>query len=282
MPTTAPEAPASVKARSSLVISLQKAGVTDEDKQRHVCAVWARRPIGSRTELTEREARSLAARVKEMSREELAAVLARPAPEPVELDGAARTELTDVATAELPPGAIACRPGTLTEHDAAMVREFAEFLTTAGPAPTVEELDAVRQEEPDALPPIGAFRLTPDGPVQVDADELVRCVATWCEDDACTAEHPEPVDVEAAAEEAVRRFRERQAAGIVPEAPDLSSLPPREVIEMGPAPGRYCMDRCYCRTCPGWEEQRQEADATHAREVRRALFGIDQGASRRR
>lgn len=298
MTVTAPEAPASKNARTSVVLSLQTAGITDEEQQRHICAVWARRPIGSRTELTEREARSLAARVKTMSRDELAAVLGRPAPEPAP---------------ELPPGMIACRPGTLTEHDAAQVRRFAEFLDQAGPPPTREELAAVR--EPAGLPPIGAFRLTPDGAVPVDVADLVakkpEPFAVCPEDGAatCRAEpgeccmetpaaspeesadvvelvdqvepeppapvpvprEPPPEDVEAAAEEAVRRYRERIAAGIVWTAPDLSGIPRRIPLQLGPAPGRYCLARCYCGTCPQYAEQRAEADRQHAREVRKAL-----------
>lgn len=256
------------RARAAAVISLQKAGIADENDQRHICAVWARRPIASRTELTEDEARSLARRVKTMSRDELAAVLARPIPEPPELDGALRAEIADGA-AELPPGVIVCG-GDQTPGDIEQVRAFAEFLSTAGPAPSVEELAAVREPAP--------------------------CLATWCEDDACTAEHPErepvavcpeegaatcrakpgeccmetpapaiepepvpvaveppPEDVEAAAVAAVEQFRARQAAGITPEPPNLLSIPPRVPLQLGPAPGRYCLATCYCGGCSHWQ-----------------------------
>lgn len=289
MTTVAPEAPASQKARSSLVISLEKAGIADADKQRHICAVWAGRPIGSRTELTEREARSLAARVKQLSRDELAAVLARPAPEPE-------------PTPELPAGAIVCGPGPLTEHDAAQVRAFAEFLDKAGPPPSAEEIAAAVAVCPEdgaatCRASVAECCMTSPAPV-VDQVEPPACPAEWCEDDACTAAHPEqpqhaepepapsvepvPEDVEEAAEAAVRRFRERIAAGIVWTAPDLSKIPPRVPLQLGPAPGRYCLARCYCGGCEGHAEQVAEAERAHARELRRALFGIDQNAARRR
>lgn len=263
------------RARAAVVISLQKAGIVDENEQRHVCAVWARRPIASRTELTEEEARSLARRVKRMTRAELADVLARPVPAAEamtvdQIEDAMDTlaeELTDPAERSMTPEelrahkaqrvAVVCGPKPMTEGDAATVAAFAAALDD-GPAAVAAF--ALGEPEPEPLPPIGAFHLTPDGPVPVAAAELVReapaepvrCVASWCEDDACTADHPEPADIEEAAEEAVRRHRERQTAGIVLTAPDLSTLPPRVPVPLGPPPGRYCLTVCYCGGCKHW------------------------------
>lgn len=245
MTTVAPEAPASRNARTSVVLSLQQAGITDEDKQRHVCGVWARRPIGSRTELTEREARSLAARVKTMSPAELAAVLARPVPDPPELDGALRAEIADVA-AELPPGVIVCG-GDPTPEDAAQVRAFAEFLDTAGVPPTVEELDAVR-EEPEPVT-WSTMLATEDPPAPPSPTSEAEAIEQRGEP---VPVEPPPADIEQAAEDAVRRFRERLAAGIVPEPPSLSSIPPRVPVELAPRPDRYCMATCYCGGCKHW------------------------------
>lgn len=203
---TAPTDPASPKARAALVLSLQAAGCADAVEQRRVCAVWVGRPIASRTELTEREARSLAARLRTMTREELAAVLARPAPQPEappivgepELDGALRSELEDTAEPDQPAHVGPPYPPL---------------------APTEEEWE--RHQE----------TLRPAEPVLVE---------------------PPPDDVEAAVEAAAARFRERVATGIVPEPPDLSSLPPRTPVILGPPPDRYCLAVCYCGTCEHW------------------------------
>lgn len=261
MATTRRQLTPEERARSAAVISLQKAGITDENEQRHICAVWARRPITSRTELTEDEARSLARRVKTMSRAELAAVLARPAPAP-----------------ELPPGAIVCRPGTLTEHDAAQVRAFAEFLDQAGPPPSREELATVAVCPEDGAATCRASvaeccMTAPTQPVdQVDDHDARHAVylagCADCDERAdqreverqeTTAPPPPPVpcepppeNIEEAAEEAARRFHERRAAGIVPAAPNLSEIPPRVPLQLGTPPGRYCMAVCYCGGCTHW------------------------------
>lgn len=211
--TAAPEAPASAGVRAAVCIRLAELGIRDAEQQRHVCRVWTRRPLTSRTELTEGEASTLAKRLRTMTAAELAAVVARPAPEP---------------EPELPPGAIACGPGPLTEHDAATVRAFAAALDE-GPA----AVRAFALTEPTAEPP---------------------------------AVEPPPVDVEAAAEDAVRRFRERQAAGVLPEPPDPSARPPRVVVPYT-APGRYCLTRCYCGTCPQYAEQREAAERAYRQEL---------------
>lgn len=259
---TAADAPASHKARQRLVLRLQELGAPDAEQQRHVCAVWTGGRARRRTELTERDAGTLYARLREMNRDDLAAVLARPAPgiepdpepEPVDvvtaraIDAAACLASWDEPAptpepVELPAGAIACGGGP-TAEDVAAVRAFAGELAERGAAPTPEELAAVQVEE------------------------TAPCVATWCEDDGCTATHPDPEpeaparppvvlepvpeDVEEAAAAAVARFRERQAAGIIPAAPDLASLPPRIPIELGPPPGRYCLATCYCGGCEHW------------------------------
>lgn len=40
--------------------------------------------------------------------------------------------------------------------------------------------------------------------------------------------------------------------------------------------GRYCApNRCYCRTCPGYEQQAAAAELEYQREVRRALRAIE-------
>lgn len=166
------------RTRQLIVLRLQELGAPDTEQQRHVCAVWTQGRARRRSELTERDAGSLYARLREMDAADLADVLARPAP-------------------------VADQPAEVAESE------------PWGP-PGI----------PWTLPP------EPD-PVPVE---------------------PPPVDVEAAAAAAVARFRERQAAGIVPEPPTLGSIPPRVPIELAPRPDRYCPPSiCWCGTCAHWK-----------------------------
>jgi len=97
------DAPASPKARQRLVLRLQELGVPEDERQRHVCAVWTRGRARSRRELTEAEAGSLYARLREMNREQLAAVLATPAPPVLEVDGCP-VESGERSSCPYPPG----------------------------------------------------------------------------------------------------------------------------------------------------------------------------------
>jgi hypothetical protein len=84
-----------------------------------------------------------------------------------------------------------------------------------------------------------------------------------------------PQEVEKRAAAAVARFLERKERGETPTPPDLSTIPPREVVPYG-NPGRYCQARCYCGTCPQYAEQAAAAEQAHRVEVnkaRRSLTG---------
>lgn len=224
---------ASPRERQVLILRLQELGIRDGEQQRHVCRVWARRHLASRKDLTSDEASSLRERLRTITREELAAVLARPAPEPQPAEPT-EEELAAVlgpliepqpaeepapAAVDLPAGVIVCGPGQVTDHDAATVRAFAVALE-------------------EGLVAVHAFALAEDPTPPAGKLE------------------PAPVDVETAAEAAVARFRERLAAGITPAPPTLSDIPPRVPLVLGPAPGRYCMPppaTCYCGECEHWQ-----------------------------
>jgi hypothetical protein len=297
---TTADAPSSHKARQRLVLRLAELGVptADVDRQRHVVAVWTRGRAQRRSELTEAEAGSLYARLREMGPDDLAGVLAMTKPEPVtspavEAATAALAETIqaaiDLDAQTLPAGAIACGSDQLTEHDAAQVRAFAEFLEQAGPAPSPTpphggtcpcdpcnpdppEEDA----EPDAEP--AAAATVEDGPAPADSGPGQRPGTRDGDDPGEVADHrpagPAPVieppartpeEVEAAALAAVERFHAR--AGAIPEAPDPTARPPRVPQLVEPAADRYCMVRCYCGTCPDYPAQHEAAERTYRQEL---------------
>jgi hypothetical protein len=178
---SAADAPATHRDRQRLVLRLAELGIptTDTDRQRHVCAVWTKGRARKRSELTQRDARSLYARLQTMTADELAAVEAMPVPhtspaaeeataalaaaaqDGIELDArtaaclaswddAADAEgtgpLSDVPheeepAPELPAGVITCG-GEPSAADVAAVAAFAAELAERGPAPDREELAA--------------------------------------------------------------------------------------------------------------------------------------------
>lgn len=152
----------------------------------------------------------------------------------------------------------------------AMLRTLTEAevqAVLAAPLPPPPAVEPSPEELADVLAPLTEPQPSPAEPP--------ACLAAWCEDDACPGEHPEqpapavaqvdvvppapvrvepvPVDLEAAKEAAVARFRERQAAGIVLEPPALADIPPRVPVILGPAPGGYCLAICYCGECPQYQ-----------------------------
>lgn len=214
---TRPDDPSSHRTRQRIVLRLAELGIptTDAEAQRHVCAVWTKGAARRRSEMTEREAGALAARLDEMTREQLAEVLARPVPEWVEPlphevcpeYGAATCrarpgrccmeapgKVGPPPTPELPAGAIVCGPGPVSEHDAEQVRAFAAALDS-GPAA------------------VAAFALGKPEP------------------------EPGPEPVEEPTAEPVAVVEE-------PPAP----------VRRASAPGRYCLPEgtCYCGECPHW------------------------------
>lgn len=305
MVTFDPGAPAGQGTRAALVLTLRDAGVPDDEGQRHVCRVWVRRWLTSRRDMTEGEARSLIGRLRRRDGGEAATrALAMEAPTPPELDGTTRAELaaagegtpdvmaaavaaaarlapgdrpapapaSEVAAVELPAGAITCGPGPITEEDAATVRAFAAELAERGPAPSVEKLDAVREDqadepEPEPAPRFVAPCIRCDHEATGDtAAELAAAMDAHATAHAVEPAARTPEEIEAAAVAAVERFQARQAAGEVIEPPNPSVRPPRVVVPHTAA-ARYCLARCYCRTCPQYAEQAAAAARVYAQEL---------------
>jgi hypothetical protein len=234
---------ASKNMRTALVLQLQALDVYSDDEQRHVVARWTKGRARRRTELTEEECRALTKMLRTLTKAEVQQVLNAPIP-PV-----------DPATEQLPADVIVCgASGPLDGEQRAAIADLVDDVRTEAdmrpePAAVCPEGGAATcRAEPGeccmgtpaaTVPESGAADTDrggrPAGPADAVADHRP---APPTPDEPPVPQRPPltPEELQAAAEAAVVRFRERVAAGIVLERPAMPPMPPRRRVVLSVPP----------------------------------------------